>query len=274
MLTSCTTTGNVPVAVPRASPTATSQARSPELILQPVDDPSRLPSVLVGSWLGTAPGVVIPIRFSAHGMSFKRSCGVEGGPWRGRPEGLLAAMPVIMPSVCFGGISDLQHGVPKWFLYTARFAVQGSKVLLQDAAGRTQLVLTRDPHPSLRSPERWAFGGNSEVDVTVNRTLLLGVRPAEWSDLLGTWIDPTDTTSSHVEFRRDGEVYTKQGCNDGGGRWAAGSGALLFVGGAVTLKGCPGIDLTRDAIAAGFDGNRLVLFDRSGNRLHELTRAG
>jgi hypothetical protein len=41
----------------------------------------------------------------------------------------------------------------------------------------------------------------------------------------------------------------------------------------MTLKGCPGDDLLHNAAVAGLDGVRLVLFDRAGTRLRELTRA-
>lgn len=243
-----------------------------------------LPSQLVGQWdvegEGVEKGAVIT--FSADEASLLSRCGVLDGSWKSLPGGVFLADLYSGPEDCIP--DDDASFTPAWLGTASSFSVRGEQrqlhgndgqvtAILRPAAGRPKLPSTEteeyvDP-PVLTDEER------AELD-RLPPDFPPGIRPAEASELLGTWVLPGETGGKgnwpHATFGDDGWIVGSDGCNGTGARYALAEGALLQSDGVSTLIGCENIDITAGAVLVGFDGETLVLIGKDGQEIRRAVR--
>lgn len=244
---------------------------------------SALPSKLVGQWdvegSGVEPGTIMT--FSTTEAIVFLDCGLAQGSWRSLPGGAFLAD-------LYGGSGSCEpvdnSFTPPWLEQASSFAVLGERRELRAADGRVLVTL----RPAATRPELPDTVIDDYADPPVlteqDRAKLdrplpgfpAGIRPAEPSELLGTWVRPGETGEGdnwpHATFRDDGRWIGSDGCNGLGSRWALVDGALLTGDGVSTLIGCENIALLAGAVLAGFDGETLVLLDEQGKETHRVVR--
>lgn len=275
----CATAGETPPAGEPATPAASSAAPAAG---------AHDPAGLIGVWTlaGTSddPGAVV--RVGESSLKLFRNCAILDIEWRADPTGLFVAH--------LGGHQVSERGracrpdtaAPVWVNEAVAFRADGQKRILLDARGRT--VAEWAPGGKPEAPADLAPADvappvvSEDVRRALGRTAKLppGLTAAAPDRLAGRWVPaegvPAPARAAHVELSADGSWSGSDGCNAGGGRWAAnGTGALLVVAGAQTEVGCDNSDVMAvfgNARAAGFDGDLLVLAGLDGTETGRLRR--
>lgn len=251
---------------------------TPTAVVGPV-----LPSQLVGQWevegAGVEPGTVLT--FTANEARVFLTCGLLDGSLSAMVGG---AFLVDLYGASGGCDPKGDTFTPAWLGRAAQFVVEGDRRELR-AADEQVLAWLRpaQKRPNVPSTVIDSYGDppvlteeeRAELD-RVPPVFPDGIRPAEASELLGTWVLPGETGGEgdwpHVTFREDGLVVGSDGCNGSRERYVLVDGALLMSEGVSTLIGCENIDITADAVLAGFDGETLVLLDQEGHETHRVVR--
>jgi hypothetical protein len=108
---------------------------------------------------------------------------------------------------------------------------------------------------------------------TVTASTPAGLRPVEAADLPGTWYRTWGPRVARLEFRADGSYLSDDGCHERHGTWSVHRGRLTRTPVSTRAGSCGVTDnLLHGVAAVGVLGGDLVLFDRAGKRLRELTR--
>jgi hypothetical protein len=247
------------------------------------------PVALIGSWRvtearGEEPGAVL--RVAAGELALWRRCGKTSGSWRANVEGLFVGDLDGTPAACD---IDAPSFVPAWLRQAARFRIEADARLLLDRRGGVVARLLPGWRPTAGAE---GAGPDAEPPVVDDKIraefrpaapLPAGLVAAAPGQLVGRWV-PADGRGSKslrpalAELTAEGEWHGSDGCNGLGGRWAAGAGGtMLAVTGPSTLIGCDNVNIggwLSDVARAGFDGDLLVLVDRSGTELGRLKAAG
>ncbi|WP_019875413.1 META domain-containing protein [Sporichthya polymorpha] len=238
-----------------------------------------LPSQLVGTWevegAGVEPGTML--MFTASEVRVFVECGLLDGSWKALVGGAFLADAYSASGGCRPTNNNF---TPAWLEGATEFALDGDDRELRDSAG----ALLASLEPASRRPNVPSnvieSHGDPPVLTDAERAKLdrmppafpAGIRPAERSELLGTWVRPGESADGDnwpfVTFQADGRWTGSDGCNGLGSRWAFADGALLLVDFAQTLIGCENVNLLGDAVLAGFDGSTLVLLDENGTETH------
>lgn len=93
-------------------------------------------------------------------------------------------------------------------------------------------------------------------------------------EIIGVWGDEVTAGQPHLEFTEDGTVNGSDGCNGIGSTYAVQDDRIDIAQFVSTLKACEGVDdWLRGIRAVELDGDMLVVFDVSGERIGELERA-
>lgn len=242
-----------------------------------------LPSQLVGQWdvegAGVQPGTVLT--FTASEVRVFLDCGLLDGSWRAMVGGAFLAD---LYGASGGCDPKGDTFTPTWLGRAAHFVVDGDRRELRTAD--EQVVASLRParkRPNVPSTVIDSYGDppvvteqeRAELD-RVPPAFPDGIRPAEVSELLGTWVLPGETGGEgnwpHATFREDGVVDGSDGCNGSRERYVLVEGALLMSEGVSTLIGCENIDITAGAVLAGFDGDTLVLIGEDGQETRRAVR--
>ncbi len=256
---------------PGAAPSATASGVSGQV----------LPSQLVGTWevegAGVEPGTVLLVTASEARVFIE--CGLIDGSWDGLVGGAFLADTYSASGECKPKGNTF---TPDWLDRGSAFAVEGEGRELRDGDGK--VVASLQPateRPNVPSTVIDSYGDppvlTEEQRADLDRLppdFPDGIRPAERSELIGTWVLPGETGDGdnwpYATFRKDGRWIGSDGCNGLGGKWASVDGALLQGGGVHTDIGCENIDLVSGAALAGFDGDTLVLFNEDGQETHRV----
>ena len=246
------------------------------------------PATLVASWRvqadGEEPGAVLTIGDRVDGgVILWRECGGLDGDWRANREGLLLVALSGGDGDCFADTQ--QDPTDTWLHDVARFAADGTDMLLLDETGRTVATLRPGGKPTAgpnRVPE---YAAPPVVNAAVERhyaeaaSLPDDLEPATAADIRGRWVPVGDNPppDAYVAFTPDGDYTGSDGCNGVSGRYVVGGdGALLATSGASTQIGCHNSPISGWPAQAGrvaLKGIRLVFVAPDGHVLGSATRS-
>jgi heat shock protein HslJ len=273
-----------PTPATSASPGASATGATPR-------EPTIEFAALIGSWVVTSTGTEelgAVLRIAPNGLSLWRGCGQSSGEWSANNHGLFVGEITSPGPACPRGTTSARN-VPWLAEVVAYVPVQTGWALLRtDGTIAARLVPggspTPDPNviateadPPVATPE---FRAAHQPAVPLPASLV----PATHSRLVGSWVAVTTSQRATEGPRRAGFVlhadgtYTgADGCNASSGRWSVGDGgAIVATRGPTTAIGCDNVDARAwlsGAAWAAFDGDVLVLVDRTGAEAGRLTRA-
>ena len=93
-------------------------------------------------------------------------------------------------------------------------------------------------------------------------------------EIIGVWGDEVTAGQPHLEFTEDSTVNGSDGCNGISSTYTVQDDRIDVAQFVSTLKACEGVDdWLRGIRAVELDGDALVVFDASGERIGELERA-
>lgn len=227
------------------------------------------PVGLLGSWIlgGVTGEDGSVVRLALGEIEVGRDCGTIRGSWRANSYGLFVAY-------IWSGDCGLDVSTPEWLSRATSFDVDGVERLLLDVQGNVTARLLPADEPTVVTDE-------ARQALAPAAPLPPALEPVRADALTGRWVPAGSTggrpETPHVELAADGSWRGSDGCNADSGRWVAGpDGALLAVGGAITLVGCDNIPVggwLAGASRAGFDADLLVLLDAEGEELGRLRSA-
>ena len=243
--------------------------------------PGGDPADLIASWTVTDTEDTQPITLALtdRGLHISRACGSQGGQWRASVTGLFVADVSDWSPACTDG-----RTAPAWLTAAHEFAFAGDDVRLLDAEGAIVAVLVRGDSPGT-SADPTPTGNSMPRDGEGPSLVPAALEPATPDRLIGRWTPAADgpdgaevAVQPLIEFRLDGSWVGTDGCNGEGGRWAGDDqGEVLATVGPSTLVACRGMQpigsWAQEAVAAGFDGDVLVLLGADGQEISRLKHA-
>jgi hypothetical protein len=218
------------------------------------------------------------LRLDAHEFQLWRDCGMIMGSWRASDSLFLASVHAASGDCATGGLPAVA-----WLESASAFTETADGYeLLSDGVTVATLTVDGAPQPIDTAAEFYTKPPEVTEDVRARfraaASLPRELTPVSADALAGKWIPAGGSIAAdpHVVFAGDGTWSGSDGCNGGGGRWAADGGEFLATSGPSTLIYCDGAAVpswVSQASAAGVDADgHLHLFDASGAPLGILSR--